>query len=229
MSEKKGLRQHLKRFVSRSRSNSRPPRDGILDPRESAGATSGPPDAATLTTTPAINPTLSLAAPRTVVTPSGSQSPGEVSSTRAPTTAAQSASSQSRFGLFQLTTALSEEELSQRGPDIVAIHGITGDYTRTWTHPQGALWLRDFLSKDLSVPTRVFSFGYDAQVKFSVSKAKLEDFARSLLQALNRVRRGKVCSLNFILIVERDISIRRRNFANCKLGSAIKSFSIYLP
>jgi hypothetical protein len=214
MSEKKGLRQRLKRFVSGSRSNSGPSRDGTLDPGESASATSGPSDAAMSTTTSVINPTPSLAAPRTVVTPSGSQSPGDVSPTGAPTTDAQSASSQSRFGLFQLTTTLSEEELSQRGPDIVSIHGITGDYTRTWTHPQGALWLRDFLPKDLPVPTRVFSFGYDAQVKFSVSKAKLEDFARSLLQALNRVRRGKVCSLDFILIVERDISIRWRNFAN---------------
>ena len=229
MPEKKGLQQRLKRFVIRSRSNSRPPRDGTLDLGESAGATSGPSDAATLTTTSVINPTLSLAAPKTAVTPSGSQLPGEVSSTRAPTTAAQSALFQSHFGLFQLTTALSEEELSQRGPDIVAIHGITGDYIRTWTHPQGALWLRDFLPKNLSVPTRVFSFGYDAQVKFSVSKAKLEDFARSLLQALNRARRGKVCSLNFILIIERGISISWRNFANCKLESAIKSFSIYLP
>jgi hypothetical protein len=208
MSEKKGLRQRLKRFVSGSRSNSRPPRDGTLDPGESASATSGPSDAAMSTTTSVINPTPSLAAPRTVVTPSGSQSPGEVSSTGAPTTDAQSASPQSRFGLFQLTTALSEKGLSQRGPDIVAIHGITGDYTKTWTHPQGTLGLRDFLPKDLPVPTRVFAFGYDAQVKFSVSKAKLEDFARSLLQALNRVRRGKVYSLNFILIVERDISIR---------------------
>jgi hypothetical protein len=215
MSEKKGLRQRLKRFVSGSGSNSRPPRDGTLDPGESASVTSGPSDAATSTTTSVINPTPSLPAPRTVVTSSGSQSPGEVSPSGAPiTTAAQSASSQSRFGLFQVTTALSEEELSQRGPDIVAIHGITGDYTRTWTHPRGALWLRDFLPKDLPVPTRVFSFGYDAQVKFSVSKAKLEDFARSLLQALNRERRGKVCSLNFILIVERDISTIWRNFAN---------------
>jgi hypothetical protein len=106
-----------------------------------------------------------------------------------------------------LTTALSEEELRQGGVDIVAIHGITGDYERTWTHPEGALWLKDFFPNDLSVPTRVFSFGYDAQVKFSVSKARLDDFGRSLLQALNRVRRGKVCLLNFTLIVGKDRSI----------------------
>jgi len=198
MPENRGLRQRLERFVGRSRS---PLRDGTADPGKSAGTTSGPSDPATSTTTPVINPTSSLAAPRTVVTPS-SQSPGEVSLTGAPTAPAQLASSQSRFGLFQLTTVLSEEELSRKGPDIVAIHGITGGYERTWTHSQGALWLRDFLPKDLPVPTRVFSFGYDAQVKFSVSKAKLEDFARSLLQALNRVRRGKVCSPNFILIVK---------------------------
>ena len=229
MSEKKGLRQSLKRFVSRLRSDSQQPRDGTLDPGESASGTSGPSNAATSTTTSVINPTPSLDTPRTAVTPSDSQSPGEVSPTGASTTAAQSASPQSRFGLFALTTALSKEELRQGGVDIVAIHGITGDYERTWTHPEGALWLKDFLPNDLSVPTRVFSFGYDAQVKFSVSKARLDDFARSLLQALNRVRRGKVCLLNFTLIVEKDRSIGWRNFTNYKPGSAIKSFGIHLP
>ncbi|KAH9204036.1 Alpha/Beta hydrolase protein [Leptodontidium sp. 2 PMI_412] len=191
MSEKKGPRQSLKRFVSRFRSESQLLRDGTLDPGESVGGASGPSNAATSTTASVINPTPSPDTPKTVVTPSDSQLLGDVSPTGAHTTAARSASPQSRFGLFLLTRALNEEELRQGGVDIVAIHGITGDYERTWTHPEGALWLKDFLPNDLSVPTRVFSFGYDAQVKFSVSKARLDDFARSLLQALNRVRRGK--------------------------------------
>ncbi|KAH8587026.1 hypothetical protein B0O99DRAFT_527562, partial [Bisporella sp. PMI_857] len=93
------------------------------------------------------------------------------------------------------------------GVDIVAIHGITRDYERTWTHPEGALWLKDFLPNDLSVLTQVFSFGCNAQVKFSLSKARLDDFARSLLQALNIVRKGKACLINFTLIVNRDRSI----------------------
>ena len=197
MSEKKGPRQRWERFVKRLGSNLRPPQDGILDSGEVSS------DAATLTTTSVINPTL----PLTAITPSGNQSLGEIPPTGEPTTTAQSPSPRSRFGLFQLTNALREEELRQGGVDIIAIHGITGDYERTWTHPGGAFWLKDFLPNDLSVPTRVFSFGYDAQFKFSVSRARLDDFARSLLQALNRVRRGKACLPNFTLVVKRDKSI----------------------
>jgi hypothetical protein len=39
----------------------------------------------------------------------------------------------------------------------------------------------------------VFSFGYDAKVVFTSSKATLRDFARSLLNGINRFRIGKVC------------------------------------
>ena len=197
MSERKRLGQSLKRFVGRLGSDSQLLRDGTLDPGKSAGETSGPSNAATST--------------RTAGTLSDSQPPEEPPPTKAPTTSAQSTSPQSRSGLFPLTTALSEEELRQDGVDIVAIHGITGDYERTWTHPEGALWLKDFLPNDLPVPTRVFSFGYDAQVKFSMSKARLDDFARLLLQALNRARRGKVYLLNSALIVE-ERSIWWRKF-----------------
>jgi hypothetical protein len=61
-----------------------------------------------------------------------------------------------------------------------------------------------------------------------MSKARLDDFARSLLQALNRARRGKVYMLNFTLIVE-PRSIWWTNFTNDKSGTAIKTFGIYLP
>ena len=222
MSEKSGLRQRWRRIVRRST------HDRALDSGESTSERSGPSEVLRSITSSTINSTPSLGTPRTVVAPLGNPLPGEVSIGPF-TAAAQSASSQSRFGLFPLTTALCEEDLNQKGPDIVAIHRITGDYIKTWTHPQGALWLRDFLPEDISVPARVFSFGYDAQVKFSVSKAKLEDFARSLLLALNRVRREKVRSLNFILIVERIVSNRWRHSTNWKLESAIKTFGIHLP
>lgn len=102
------------------------------------------------------------------------------------------AASGSRFGLFELTNPLSEEQLAEGGPDIAAIHGIQGDYEATWTHGQnGPLWLRDFLSKDLE-GARVFSFGYDAAVALTKSQAKLEDFSRSLLGSLMRSRKSKV-------------------------------------
>jgi hypothetical protein len=195
-----GFRQRFKRFVGGSGSGSRSSRDRILDPEESASTTSKPSGAAASEVDSVVRPIPSLAP--IAVTPSGGQSPARTSSTRARTTPGESASSQNRFGLFPIIKALSAEDLSQNGPDIVAIHGINGDYIRTWTHPEGALWLRDFLPGDIPVPARVFSFSYDAQVNFSLSKARLEDFARSLLQALNRIRRGKVCSICSTVLVE---------------------------
>jgi hypothetical protein len=196
MSQNKGLRAFWKDLASRSRSNSRRPRDGTLDSGESACGTGELSDTATSTSTTIIDTTRSLASTRS--TPSTSQPLQEVLPAAVSTSTKQSASTQSRFGLFQLTPPLSDDQLREEGFDIVAIHGITGDYERTWTHPQGALWLKDFLPNDLPARARVFSFGYDAKVEFSVSRAKLTDFSRSLLQALKRERRGNVC---FILLV----------------------------
>lgn len=72
--------------------------------------------------------------------------------------------------------------------DIVAIHGITGDAVKTWTHENGTNWLRDFLPN--SFPgARVFSFGYPAEVFWSRSDGDIDSFARSLLEGLKRERR----------------------------------------
>jgi hypothetical protein len=75
--------------------------------------------------------------------------------------------------------------------DIVALHGITGDAYDTWTHKNGNLWLRDILPKALP-GARVFSFGYPAEVFFSLERGDLESSARSLLNDLKRERREEV-------------------------------------
>jgi hypothetical protein len=77
--------------------------------------------------------------------------------------------------------------------DIVALHGITGDAYATWTHKNGNLWLRDILPKALP-GARVFSFGYPAEVFFSLERGDLESSARSLLNDLKRERREKEVS-----------------------------------
>lgn len=108
-----------------------------------------------------------------------------------------------RLGLFELTPALDANALAKNGPDFVAIHGITGDYEATWTFKNGTSynktsivpnlnWIRDYLPHDLAKdfhPARVFSFGYDAEVLFSKSKANIEDFAKALLNAVRGKRR----------------------------------------
>lgn len=101
------------------------------------------------------------------------------------------ASEQQKLGLVLLTPDLPADQIDERAPDIIAIHGICGDPLKTWTHESGALWLRDFLPKDIN-GARVFSFGYDAEVALTRSLATLDDFARSLLNNIKLERDGKV-------------------------------------
>ena len=72
--------------------------------------------------------------------------------------------------------------------DIVALHGINGDAYNTWTHRNGKLWLRDFLAQ-LLPGARIFTFGYPSEVAFALATGRLGDFARSLLEELNYIRR----------------------------------------
>jgi hypothetical protein len=99
--------------------------------------------------------------------------------------------SEQKLGLVLLTPDLPADQIDERFPDIIAIHGICGDPLKTWTHESGALWLRDFLPKDIN-GARVFSFGYDAEVALTKSLATLDNFARSLLNNIKLERDGKV-------------------------------------
>ena len=85
--------------------------------------------------------------------------------------------------------------------DIVAIHGITGDAYKTWEHENGTLWLKDFLPQDFP-GSRVFSYGYDADVFFTLGTGDLETFARTMLQHLKQVRVEMVDLFCTCLVVE---------------------------
>lgn len=98
-----------------------------------------------------------------------------------------------RYGLFRLYPANEDVELIF-GPDIVAVHGLNGDAHGTWTHSNGKLWLRDFLATQMP-NSRVFTFGYNSGVAFSKSKGTIDQFARSLLNALKRERRAEASCL----------------------------------
>jgi hypothetical protein len=107
------------------------------------------------------------------------------------------ASERQKLGLMLLTPVLPSAQIDERSPDIVAIHGICGDPLKTWTHESGALWLRDFLPKDIN-GVRVFSFGYDAEVALTKSLATIDTFARSLLNNIKLERDGKVCAVIYL-------------------------------
>jgi hypothetical protein len=75
--------------------------------------------------------------------------------------------------------------------DIIAIHGINGHYTKTWTGMsatgQHMNWLKDFLPEKLP-PARIFSYGYNSAVQFSKSTASIADFADELLSHISSHR-----------------------------------------
>lgn len=67
--------------------------------------------------------------------------------------------------------------------DIVAVHGLNGKETMSWTDPKSKkLWLQDFLPADIE-GARVMTFGYNAETAFKTS-ADIFDYARGLLRRL---------------------------------------------
>jgi hypothetical protein len=52
---------------------------------------------------------------------------------------------------------------SSSAVDVIAVHGLNGSATKTWMHPNGKLWLKDFLPTALP-DARIFTYGYDAKV-----------------------------------------------------------------
>jgi hypothetical protein len=52
---------------------------------------------------------------------------------------------------------LNEEQIARGGIDIIAIHGINGDYQTTWTDGQNnAMWLRDFFDLTTASTSQTF-------------------------------------------------------------------------
>ena len=76
--------------------------------------------------------------------------------------------------------------------DIIAVHGLGGDYEKTWTvKPTGGHsfnWLKDLLPG--SVPNaRIMSFGYNSAVALSRSIGDIKTFAEQLLIKVLQERR----------------------------------------
>ncbi len=70
---------------------------------------------------------------------------------------------------------------------IVAIHGLGGHAFKTWTNTDGHLWLRDSLPSHVP-QARIMTYGYDSSLKFSSSRAKINDFASELATRLDLER-----------------------------------------
>lgn len=67
---------------------------------------------------------------------------------------------------------------------IVAVHGLNGDPKDTWTNPKTkAFFLQDYIPGDVE-GSRVFNFGYNADVAFGNTTAGIKDHAVDLLSSL---------------------------------------------
>ena len=81
--------------------------------------------------------------------------------------------------------------------DIVAVHGLNGDPTNTWTDAKTkAFWLKDFLHHDLK-GARIMTFGYNADIAFGNTTASIKDHAMDLLGCLIDEREGDAVGEDF--------------------------------
>ena len=109
----------------------------------------------------------------------------------------------SRFGLKVLVDKSSE---ILDAIDIVAIHGLNGDYSRTWTAITSAgtevNWLKheDFLPNHLE-NARIMSYGYNSGFQFSNSQAGISEFADQLLEDLISWRVSQLQQLRPLIFI----------------------------
>ncbi|KAM0796952.1 hypothetical protein BDR22DRAFT_936987 [Usnea florida] len=90
--------------------------------------------------------------------------------------------------LFEIHTPADGRQIDL---DIVAVHGLMGNPSTTWTRgkdPNGKPWISDFLPSQLP-HARVFSYGYDSNFVRSSSVAGIPEFAMNLLAWL-KLRRS---------------------------------------
>ncbi|KAK3314382.1 hypothetical protein B0H66DRAFT_607606 [Apodospora peruviana] len=72
--------------------------------------------------------------------------------------------------------------------DLVLVHGLNGDYEKTWTHEKTKVfWPRDLLPKK-QPHTRVLSFSFNADIWGNTSVAGIRENARALLATLSDER-----------------------------------------
>ncbi|KAK4206095.1 hypothetical protein QBC37DRAFT_301494, partial [Rhypophila decipiens] len=68
--------------------------------------------------------------------------------------------------------------------DIVAIHGVNGHYSKTWTDERtGFNWIKQSIPEELP-RARVMTFSYNSAVQFSKSNSDFFVFADQLLECL---------------------------------------------
>jgi hypothetical protein len=108
-----------------------------------------------------------------------------------------------QYGLFSLYEPPDGPSASDTNSsvDIIALHGIDGTPFKTWTYTEmdssgksgksrDTFWLQDFLP-DVFPGSRIYTYGYNAQILFSKATGEIVDFASTLLELIldRRTRR----------------------------------------
>jgi len=130
-----------------------------------------------------------------------------VSSSHYPPLLENLANDPDRFGLRLIPSLPLEPSTAPYNSDldIVAVHGLGGDFFKTWTKSSNRegekdiFWLSQLLPIDLP-GARVYSFGYESRPAFSRSVATIREFAKQLLQSL--LDRQKAVRLSYDMMVD---------------------------
>ncbi|EJT79104.1 hypothetical protein GGTG_04193 [Gaeumannomyces tritici R3-111a-1] len=84
--------------------------------------------------------------------------------------------------------------------DLVLIHGLNGDYLKTWTHETTKVcWPKDLLPRELP-DMRVLSFAYNADIYGNTSVAGIQGNAQALLARLRDLRRDRDYSRPIVFV-----------------------------
>ncbi|KAM0456633.1 hypothetical protein ACHAO4_003663 [Trichoderma viride] len=84
-----------------------------------------------------------------------------------------------------------EKSGAVRHVDIIAVHGLGGNWLKTWRADDGAIWLRDRVPQLLAekkIQARVLSYGYNADVIFTNTINTIDIVAGDLLSQVYSVR-----------------------------------------
>ena len=84
--------------------------------------------------------------------------------------------------------------ISSGSDSIVAITGLGGKAFASWQIPDGSMWLRDALPKDIGnvVGVQTHVYGYRSALAKSPSTAKLKDFTHDFIVGLQEYLRPDI-------------------------------------
>ena len=106
-------------------------------------------------------------------------------------------------GLLLVAEGLPVSDGAEQYPvDIIAIHGLNGDATHTWTHGNGTMWLRDLLPGFLP-GCRVYTYGYPSKIFFNQSISGLQEYSRGLLTSVRDIHEDvSVKMLSYVALLD---------------------------